>query len=402
MARKVKIGKFIQVPPAQIYFAFTRAIALHEWLCDFATVAPHPGGRMYLWWHGDFYSAGEYTALEQDKLVAFTWFGRGDPGPSQVKVTLEPKDGGTQVTLEHTIPAWQGWKGTPEGFQHEWTVSLENLASVLESGLDKRTMDRPLLGISMNDFNPAIARSMGVPVSDGIRLDEVVEGLGAHQAGLRKDDVLVALDGHPLINDYGALVVALQGKKGGDKVEVIFYRGTEKMTTSMELSKRPVPEASWNPAELAKTVRTKYDECLAALEKCFTGVNEGEAGFRPAPGAWSAKDVLAHLIQNERHWLENLDDCLGGYERLSDDWGGNIDLHIHATVTAYRTARGMLDELRRLSDEAVAYVASLPAEFVARKRTYVSVVTTILDGTLPHSLSHLEQIHAAIAAARKS
>jgi uncharacterized protein YndB with AHSA1/START domain len=401
MATTVKAEKFVNVSPAQIYFAFTRAIALHEWLCDYATVAPHPGGRMYLWWHGDFYSAGEYTALEENKLVAFTWFGRGDPGPSRVKVILEAKNGGTNVIMEHTIPVWKGWKGTPEGFQHEWIVSLENLASVFETGLDRRIFDRPMLGISLNDFNPAIAKAMQVPVSDGIRLDGTVEGMGARQAGLRKDDVMVAMDGKTLTNDYSSLVTALQGKKGGDKVEVTFYRGPQKMTTLMELTRRPVPDISWEPAGLAGAVRAQYDESLAALEKCFAGVSEAEADFQPAPGEWSAKDVLAHLIEEERNWLATLDDFIGGYERFTDDSGGNIQAHVHAIVAAYGTARGLLEELKRLSDELVAYLAGLPAEFVARKGSYFQVASGILTGNALHTQSHLEQINAAIAAARK-
>ncbi len=105
----------------------------------------------------------------------------------------------------------------------EWARTLANLAQVLETGLDKRTFDRPILGINISDFNASIARTMGVPVTDGIRLDFLPEEMGAFQAGLRKDDVVIALDGNPITSDFGSLVKALQGKKGGDKVEVTFY-----------------------------------------------------------------------------------------------------------------------------------------------------------------------------------
>jgi uncharacterized protein YndB with AHSA1/START domain len=400
MLTTVKAEKFVKASPAQVYYAFTHAIALHEWLCDFATVAPRPGGRMYLWWHGDFYSAGEYTALEENKSVAFTWFGRGDPGPSQVKVTLEPKDGGTNVVMAHTIPDWTGWKSSPEEFLREWADSLENLAQVLETGLDKRTFDRPMLGINIRDFSPEIAKALGVPVTQGVRLDNLLEEMGAYKAGLRKDDVLVQLAGKPITNDYGSLVASLQGRKGGDKVEVVFYRGPEKKTVTMELTRRPMPEIPWEPVELAKAVRLKYDEALATLEQCFAGVSETEADLRPAPAEWSAKDTLAHLIQTERNSVANLDDVVGGYERLSDDWGGNIDAHIQATAAAYKTVQGMLDELKRLTAEVVAFLAALPPEFIARKSSYFLWAWQLLQGQ-SHTLSHVEQIKVAISAARK-
>ncbi len=401
MSTTVTSVQFVKATPAQVYFAFTRAIGLTEWLCDFATAAPHPGGRMYLWWHGDFYSAGEYVSLEENKSVIFKWFGRGEPAPSEVTVILKEKDGGTVVTLSHAVSEGKDWEERAKGFQQEWSRTLVNLAQVLETGLDKRAFDRPMLGINISDFNAEIARAMGVPVKDGIRLDFLPEEMGAFKAGLRKDDVLIELGGKPIANDYGSLVMALQGKQGGDKVEVVFYRGAEKKTVTMELTRRPAPQIPWEAAALAKVVRAKYDEGLAALEKAFTGVSEAAADLEPAPGGWSAKQILAHLIQTERHWLENLDDVIGGYPRVSDEWAGNSTVHARATVAAYKTVRSLLDEMERLSDEMTAYAAALPPEFVARKASYFQAANMLLEGSLPHILSHIDQIQSAIALAHK-
>ncbi len=401
MTAAIKVEKLIQATPAQVYYAFTHAASLTEWMCDYATVTPRPGGRMYLWWHGDYYSAGEIISLQTDKSFVFRWDARLDPCPSQISVTLKEKDGGTLVTLVQEMPEGEYWTNNAARFQQEWQWTLGNLAQVLETGLDKRIFDRPMLGINMSDFNADIARAMGVPAANGIRLDFIPEDMGAFKAGLRKDDVLVALDGHLITNDYGSLVTALQGKKGGDKVEAVFYRGPEKMSVMLELSRRPVPQVPWDVAVLAKIARAKYDEGLAALEEVFKGVSETEAGFVPSPGEWSARETLAHLIHNERHWLENLDDVIGGYPRISDDWAGNSSLHTRATAAAYKTVRGMLDEMRRLSDEMVAYLSTLPADFISRKASYFQTVNMLLEGSLPHIHSHLDQILCAIAAARK-
>jgi uncharacterized protein YndB with AHSA1/START domain/uncharacterized damage-inducible protein DinB len=401
MSTALKVEQYINASPEQVYFAFTHAISLTEWMCDFATVAPRPGGRMYLWWHGDFYSAGDYISLEENRSVVFKWHARQDPAPSQISVTLREKEKGTMVNLVQTIPEGEYWSEHAKGFQQEWAWTLANLAQVLETGLDKRTFDRPMLGINISDFNAGVAKAMGVPVNDGIRLDFLPEEMGAYQAGLRKNDVIIALGGKPITNDFGSLVMALEGKKGGDKVEVVFYRGAEKKSLAMELTRRPVPQIPWEPAGLAKVIRAKYDEGLAALEKAFETVTESAANWRPTPGEWTAKEILAHLIQSERHWLENLDDVIGGYPRLSDDWAGNSRLHVSATATAYRTVRGLLDEMKRLSDEMVAYAAGLPPEFVARKASYFQAVIMLTEGSLPHILSHIDQIQSAVTASRK-
>jgi uncharacterized protein YndB with AHSA1/START domain len=396
----VKSEQMVKVSPDQVYYAFTHAIVLHEWLCDFATVAPRPGGRMYLWWHGDFFSAGEYISLEENKSIKFKWFGRGEPAPTEVTVTLKKVTNGTRVILEHVVPDGDVWLEISRGFKAEWDSTLANLAQLLETGRDQRTADRPLLGINIDDFTPEQAQVLGVPVSQGIHLADVVPGLGAHAAGLQKDDVIIELNGHPVTNDFGSLLSRLQGKKGGDQVEVVYYHGPVKKTVMMELTKRPIPDIPWEPAELAKRVRSIYDNALARLDTCFTGVNEEEADYEPAPGEWSAKQVLGHLIQTERGWIPNLDDAIGGYERLADDWGGNLPSHINATVKAYGTIKAMLDELRQLSVEMVTFIELIPSSFVERKACYYTNAVQLLD-LENHTLMHLDQINAAIEMARK-
>jgi uncharacterized protein YndB with AHSA1/START domain len=401
MSITVKSEQLIKASPAQVYYALTHAEGLHEWLCDFATVAPRPAGRMYLWWHGDFYSSGEYIALEENKSVKFKWFARNEPCPTEVNLTLSPKEGGTVVILHHIVPEGDDWKERAEGFKAEWDATLPNLASVLETGLDRRTFDRPMLGINISDFTPEIAKKLGVPVTQGARLDDVRAGMGASAAGLCKDDVIIELDKKPITNDFGSLIAALQGKKGGDRVDVVFYRGPEKKTVKMELSKRPVPDIPWKPVELAESATRKYDENMSKLEACFIGVTEAEADFTPAVGEWSAKQTLAHLIHSERGWISNLDDAVGGFERLSDDWGGNLLAHINATVKAYGTFRNMLDELKRLSVEMVAFLASLPQSFVERKASYFQNAVQVLEME-SHTANHIDQIKSALISARKS
>jgi uncharacterized protein YndB with AHSA1/START domain len=394
----VRSEQLVKAPPEQVFYAFTHAVSLHEWLCDFATVAPRPGGRMYLWWHGDFFSAGEYIALEENRSIKFKWFARSEPAPSEVTVTLNGIKTGTRVILDHTVPDGEDWLERSRGFKAEWDSTLPNLAQVLEKGLDQRITDRPMLGININDFNSEIARGLGVPINQGTRLADVLPGMGAHAAGLQKDDVIIELNGKPITNDFGSIYNALQGKKCGDKMQVVFYRGPKKKTVTMQLTKRPNPNIPWDPKELASRVRITYDEALSKVEACFIGVSEAEADYEPAPGEWSAKQVLAHLIQTERGWIANLDDAVGGYERLADDWGGNLPSHIHATTKAYATVKSMLDELKRLSVEMVFFIEALPPRFVERKASYFTNAVQLLD-LEGHTLSHLDQIKAAIGSA---
>lgn len=390
----------IDAPASQVYRAFTNASALREWLCDVATTAPHVGGRIYMAWNSGFYTAGEYTGLESDQKVTFTWRGRDDPDVSQVHVIITPQNGAVLLRLEHTTPkSGEEWAMTIEEIAQGWRSSLENLASVLDAGEDLRITRRPMMGIYLGDFNSEIAARLGVPTVNGARLDGVAPGMGAQAAGLQGDDVFVSINGRT-INSFADIAPAIQGRQAGDVVPVVFYRGGEQRTVDMQLSRRPLPEIPATPAELASQVRDMFDKVEADLQTLFQGVSDAEASFKPAPSEWSAKQTLAHLIQGERYGRFIIAEMVGGFESWSDGWSGNLDEPLQATVLAYPTLADLLVELQRNFTETVAFYAALPESFRQRKSTYWRMAFNALQGP-DHFYSHMEQMRLAIAAARQ-
>lgn len=389
---------FVQVPLKFAYRAFTNATSLREWLCEVATVDPHPSGRMYLWWRGDFYSSGHYLALEENKSVKFRWFSSIDPAPTEVTVTLAEKDGGVHIQLTHEVPADPSWKDAAEEFHRHWVESLRNLKSVLETGIDLRIAERPMLGIIPGDFTAEQATALGVPVREGMRIDGTVEGMGAQRVGLQRDDVIVEMAGHP-ISDFNSLVRAIAGKKGGDKVEVVYYRGADKKTVTMELSKRPMAEVPSNPVELARQARNLVEPALVELEKSFEGYTDEQAMKRPAPKEWSALEVVAHLIHGERFNTIFLTNLIDGYEPVADGFGSNVNAQVEATVRVNPSIELMLAELRRSLEELLAYTELIPEDFLANKGSYYRFGSLLLQPDF-HLGAHTQQIRDALAAAK--
>ena len=391
---------FVNAPVKLAYRAFTNSTSLREWLCDISTVEPHTSGRMYLWWNGNFYSSGHYLELEENRKVKFRWFSNVDPAPTEVTVTVNEKDGGTQVRLDHEVPNDDEWKQKSDGFREYWVESLENLKSVLETGIDLRIANRPLLGIVPGDFTEEQANALGVPVREGLRLDGVVEGRGAQKCGLQKNDVIVEFGGKTIGNDASSFANAIAGKKGGDQVEVIYYRGAEKKTVIMELSKRPMPEVPFDPAELERQARAIYEPALAEVEKAFEGFTDAQALAHPEPNEWNALETVAHLISGERFNILILTGLIDGYEPVADGFGTNVHAQVQATVKANPSIDLMLGALRRTVEETLAFVALIPAEFVANKGSYYRFGSGLLQPNF-HLTAHLEQIKSALAAAKK-
>ena len=257
---------------------------------------------------------------------------------------------------------------------------------------------RPMLGITLSDFTPEVAAKMGVPVTEGIRIDGVVDGMGAKIAGLQSSDVIVGAGGQE-IKHYSDLPLALQGRRAGDCLEVVFFRGGEKMTVQMELSRRPMPEIPSTLEAFGEAVRQRYTKMEAELDKFFTNVTEEEASYKPAPDEWSAKEVLAHLIRGERGGQLHYEELIGAQESWSDDYSGNLQAAIVATVTAFPTLAELLAELKRLFTESAALLSNLPPAFLERKGSYWRMAYGELEAPY-HLFTHLEQMEAAINAAR--
>jgi uncharacterized protein YndB with AHSA1/START domain len=394
--RAFEFERLLRAPAAEVYRAFTNAMALREWLCDTADVDPRKGGRIYLWWHSGYYTHGEYTALAPGRKIALTWHGRGEPAPTAVRVSLAQRRGATVLHLTHDdIGSGKAWARVIDEFTSGWEVLLENLQSVLETGIDLRVARRPMLGITFGEpLTPDLAAALGVPVKDGFRIDGVLEGMGAQAAGLQKDDVFVSFEGRR-ISGYPALLHRLQQHRAGDCVKVVFYRGDEKRSASMELSPRPLPEIPTTPLALAEVVRDLYAQAQAALSQCLKGMPEDAASTQPAPGEWSARDTLAHLVATERDTITWMAGLIADDESNAEFYG-NLPARISALTAVYPTVDALLEQLDRCQEETVAVLSALPETFVAHRGSYWRLGYRLLSSAR-HTDEHLEQIRAALA-----
>ena len=393
--------QIVQAPPAEAFRAFTNAMALREWLCDVSSTVPRPGGRLYLWWNSGYYTAGEFIEVQPNEKIVFSWQGRGEPGQTLVEVILTPREGGTLVAVEHSgIGTGEKWTPTIREIEAGWKAGLENLASVVETGEDLRFVRRPMLGVVIGDFTPERARQLGVPVDEGTRLDGVIEGMGAAAAGLQRDDVIISM-GETQIQRFSDVATALQKHHGGDKIDVVYYRGPQKMTTLMELSKRPIPEIPWKSAGLAQATLRRYEELEKELDKLFENVSEQAASFKPAPDEWNAKEVLAHLIEDERFSHEDIRSIIAGQERFYDDYGDPVHAGIQAIAATLPSLQDLVAELKRSYAETIAFLERLPEDFLGHKASYWRVAYNYLESPY-HFYEHLDQMRSSLEAARQA
>ncbi|HEX2979054.1 MAG TPA: SRPBCC domain-containing protein [Anaerolineaceae bacterium] len=401
MTDSIRCENSIDAKPAMIYRAFTNATLLRQWLCDLASCDPRPGGRLYLWWGSGYYASGAFTQLEADRLIQFTYQGKDEPCSTEVTISMVPQKGKALVQIEHKgFGSDAGWEKARKNIRRGWEMGLENLASVLRSGEDLRVTRRPMIGVGLSDFSAEIAAQSGIPVTQGIRISSVVPEMGAAKAGLKENDVLVKLAGMP-IAIYPDLVNALNEHRAGDTVEVAFYRGGELKQAQMVLSGRAQPPLPESTAEFANLLGQYHTALFAEVSACFEGVSAEEAAHCPTPGEWSAREVLAHLIQSERLSQDWITQLACDQEKWTDEFGENCQAYIQAILSVYPTVEALLEQLRNSMRETEALIRYLPAEFRERKASYWNLAASLLSDPGLHIHEHIAQIQAAITVARE-
>jgi serine protease Do len=91
--------------------------------------------------------------------------------------------------------------------------------------------DRISIGITGTVVSQVIARLFGVPV--GMYVEDVRSGSPAYEAGIRKGDIIVKLDGNEIKSDKEVYIIEKQLKKG-DTIEVVFISGERQHTSHMK------------------------------------------------------------------------------------------------------------------------------------------------------------------------
>ncbi|MCA9933827.1 MAG: SRPBCC domain-containing protein [Ardenticatenaceae bacterium] len=387
----------VQAPAAAVYHAFTNQTALTQWLCNNAQVSAQVGDTLFLTWNqSNYYAVGEFTKLKENKRIAFTWRGRGEPGETAVQIKLEETDDATHITLKHKqIGKGNGWKFTRKQIDEGWSSSLANLKQVLETGLDRRIYERPFLGILIGGLVSAEeAKTLGLDIEGGVRITGTMPETGAAAAGLQNQDIITSLDDTPLIT-FPAIQSVLSQRKPGDVLATEFYRDGNKHTANLTLTKRPAPNVPDKPAELAEQLRSQYTTLAADLDDIVANASEEEASH-PNDDQWSAKEILAHLITSERGMHMAIASNMDG--NTLNGWPNNPRAWTKAYTEVY-TFAAMADAFKHALDETLAIVANLPDELVARKATYFGVAQTLF-GFAGHVRNHYPEMQQAIDAAR--
>jgi hypothetical protein len=218
---------------------------------------------------------------------------------------------------------------------------------------------------------------------------------------MQKDDVMVQMGGKKVTGPE-AISPVVRGRKAGDKLPVVVYRGKERVRLQVELSPRPVSPLPETTAEVIRQIRANYDDVNGALGQMLEGVTDEEADFHPGPDGWSVKEMIAHLIAAERDYQSWLADMVNDKDvGESLEYRPNVTPRLQAMVKRLNTLAALRAELEAAQNESIGFIAALPPDFLARKHMYRRAALWETEVTKGHfSDEHGDQMRSTIQAAR--
>jgi len=398
--RIVKHRVVVDSTPELAFEAVTQASELREWCSDQAWTEVRPGGRYEVRWNQGYRAEGAFTELVPPRRAAVSWRGTGEPGETRVEFTVEPVAGGVEVTVVHSgFGQGPDWDEAMAASDQGWGSGLENLKSTLEMGVDLRLARQPFLGINLDLLTPERAAKEGISAEAGIYVLDTVEGSGARAAGLGKGDVIVSLGGQETPG-FAELGSALRAHQAGDIVDVDLVRGQGRETVQVTLGSRPQPEVPDSAEALANFLLEGYAEANTDLRSAVEGVTEEEARQPPAEGEWSAKQVLAHLSEDERALhviLVNM--ALNGWLDTGPIYLDQFPGRLEAVLAVTPTLDGLVERFVTDGAETVAILRGLPETTLAHKARFRRIAQAVTYRP-DHTREHADQIRRAVEAVR--
>ncbi len=125
---------------------------------------------------------------------------------------------------------------------------MPGIGLAISASLAKRITDqiikdghvtRGYIGVRLATLRPAQARAMGIPEGRGALIDDVEPGGPADRAGLRRGDVIVAIDDKP-VADFSALRTTTSGLGIGKEVALNYYRQGRAAAARVTIGPLPV------------------------------------------------------------------------------------------------------------------------------------------------------------------
>jgi serine protease Do len=176
-----------------------------------------------------------------------------------------------------------------------FAVPINLARRVMEDLVSFGQVKRPLLGVAMASVAQEDADAYGLPSVAGALVNQVNADTPAERAGLKAQDVIVAIDGQAVAYP-SQLQERIAQHHPGDQVTVSLYRNKRKMDVSVKLGEAPLND---EPKPAATAAATTVESKLGFQAEPLTRENMQECGYSQ-PGGVVISDVETGGVFQQR------------------------------------------------------------------------------------------------------
>jgi serine protease Do len=178
-----------------------------------------------------------------------------------------------------------------------FAVPVNMVRQVVDQIVTRGRLVRGYLGVTVQDLTPALARGLGVNATRGVLVGDVTPEGPAARAGLRRGDVITAVNDKP-VGDVGHFRNLIASASPGAKARLTILRDGREQTVETEIGEMPDQAAAAVPVrarpespgiavtdvtpELARRLDLPPGLQGAVVTQLVPGGRAAESGLRPA------------------------------------------------------------------------------------------------------------------------
>jgi S1-C subfamily serine protease len=161
-------------------------------------------------------------------------------GVLQTDAAINPgNSGGPLVNSDGEVVGINTAIADPQEAQNVgFAIGIDTAKSVIDDLRSGKAVETAFIGVVTQQVTPTLAKEMHLKTEDGVLVRQVTAGSPAADAGIKKNDVIIALAGNA-VDSPDQLGGQVRKLKPGDKVDVIYERGGEQQTVSVTIGTRP-------------------------------------------------------------------------------------------------------------------------------------------------------------------
>ena len=171
-------------------------------------------------------------------------YGNTLEGLLETDTVINPgNSGGPLVNLAGEIVGITNAKRVQTGVEGVgYAININDALPIIDQLIQHGYVSRPYMGIAGETVvNNSYARWYGLGVNSGVRITAVGPDSPASIAGIRINDVITVFNGEEMLT-ANQLIKSIHRLAIGQPVDVVFYRGTERMTVAVVLAESPRPD----------------------------------------------------------------------------------------------------------------------------------------------------------------